>query len=677
MGILNIGTQALQANQVALQTAGNNIANANTVGYSRQRVVLETVPGQFTGGGYIGKGVTIQTIQRNYSDFLTRQSTMASATTAADTTRADKLKQLQGVFEGGASGLGASISEMLNSFADVASSPTDITARTVALTRVDETASRLRTASQRLDDLQIGVTQEISQKVDAINSLAQGIADVNDQISRGFGSGQPANDLLDRRDQLIRDLNTYIQTTSIPADDGTVGVFIGGSQALVLGVEASQLSISKDDFGDTFKSKIAINRAGVAIPMDENTLAGGEVAGLLRFQNTDLNEGRNLLGRLTMAVTTTMNDQHKLGLDLDGNAGGNIFSPTSFGVQNVLQPVPPAKVNAGTSTLALAISDTTQFVASDYEINFTGATTANITRRSDGRITNFDFATGTTVPPPAVLPVPAPVPGTFTIDGISINQGAGPASAGDRFLLKPFSTSASNVTSQFSTPRSLAVASPVVGLMGTTNTGSLQQVSVVARGPNPPNPPAVPFTPVVLTFTGPNTYTRSDGGATVFNFTPGEAIEGTIPDLPLTVPPVYSNALDQWSVKLQGAPAAGDTFTINAIKQTSADLKLNSGNATAMVNLRDVTMFDGAALTDGYAGLISQVGIRTQSANYAATVSQSIAGNLERQRAGVSGVNLDEEAASLLQYQQAYQASAKMIQVAQTIFDTLISTLAR
>ena len=678
MGILSIGTQALQANQVALQTAGNNIANANTAGYSRQKVILETVPGQFTGGGYIGKGVTIQTIQRNYSEFLTRQSTMASATMSADTTRADKLKQLQGIFAGGTSGLGSSISEMLNSFADVASSPTDITARTVALTRVDETASRLRAASQSLDDLQIGVSQEISQKVDAINSLARGIADVNDQISRGFGSGQPANDLLDRRDQLIRDLNTYIQTTSIPADDGTVGVFIGGSQALVLGVEASQLSITKDDFGDTLKSKIAINRAGVAISMDENTLGGGEVAGLLRFQNTDLNEGRNLLGRLTMAVTTAMNDQHKLGLDLDGNPGGNIFSPTTFGVQNVLQPVPPSKVNVGTSTLALAISDTTQFVASDYEINFTGATTANITRRSDGVITTFDFATGTTVPPPAIPPVPAPVPGKFTIDGISITQGAGPASAGDRFLLKPFSTSASNVTSQFSTPRSLAVASPVVGLMGTTNTGSLQQVSVVARGPNPPNPPAVPFTPVVITFTGPNTYTRSDDvSATVFNFTPGEAIEGTIPDLPLTVPPVYSNALDQWSVKLQGAPAAGDTFTINAIKQTAADLKLNSGNATAMVNLRDVTMFDGAALTDGYAGLIAQVGIRTQSANYAATVSQSIAGNLERQRAGVSGVNLDEEAASLLQYQQAYQASAKMIQVAQTIFDTLISTLAR
>ena len=653
MGILNIGTQALQANQVALQTAGNNIANANTVGYSRQRVVLQTVPGQFTGGGYIGKGVTIQTIQRNFSEFLTRQSTLAAATQTADVARADKLKQLQGIFSGGTSGLGASISEMLNAFADVASSPTDLTARTVVLTRVDETAARMRAASQSLDDLQIGVRQELTQKVDAINSLALGIAEVNEKISRTTGSGQPPNDLLDRRDQLVRELNTYIQTTSIPADDGTVGIFIGASQALVLGVDVSKLSISNDDFGDTLKSKLMITRTGVSIQMDENTLGGGEVAGLLRFQNTDLNEGRNLLGRLTMGVTTAMNDQHKLGLDLDGNVGGNIFSPTTFGPQNVLQPVAPATLNTGTSALTLTINDTTKFVASDYEVNFTSGSAGNIIRRSDGVITAFDFATG--------IPAPVPTAGSVTIDGITITETAGPASAGDRFLLKPFSTSASNISNVFATPKALAVASPVAGTMGTNNTGSLQQVSVVARS----NPPTA--VPVTLTFTGANTYTRSDeipANATTFNYIPGQPIEGTIP---ATTP------LTQWSITLQGSPKAGDTFTVVANPYP----KLSAGNATAMINLRDVAMFDGAALTDGYAGLISQIGIRSQSANYAAEVSSSIATNLERDRAGVSGVNLDEEAASLLQYQQAYQASAKMIQVAQTIFDTLISTLAR
>jgi flagellar hook-associated protein 1 len=646
MGVLNIGTQALQANLVALQTAGNNIANVNTAGYSRQKVIMQTVPGQFTGGGYIGKGVTVQTIQRNFSEFLTRQSTLASSTQAADVARTDKLKQLQGIFEGGANGLGASINDMLNSFSDVASAPSDLTARSVALTRVDETAARMRAASQRLDDLQVGVSQELSQKVDAINSLSQSIADVNDQISKVQGTGQPPNDLLDRRDQLIREMNNYVQTTSVAADDGTVGVFIGGSQSLVLGTQVSKVSLVKDDFGDTLKNKLSIDRNGTSITLNENTLGGGEVSGLIRFQNADLNEGRNLLGRLTLAITTSMNDQHKLGLDLDGNVGGNLFSPISF-VQdvNIRKPVPPAVLNTGNATLNMAVGDTSKFVASDYQVLFSSATTGTITRSADGVQSTFDF--GVTNP--------------VKIDGLNLTIPVGTAATGDRYLLKPFSTSASNITSQFATPRALAVASPVAGSMGTTNTGSLQQISVTARS----NPPTVSTTstPVVLTFTSPTQFTRSDAPGT-FNYVPGQPIEGTVP---------ATSPLSEWSVVLQGSPKAGDTFTVKANPYTS----LSAGNATALMNVRDIKMFDGAATTDGYAALISKIGIRTQSANYAAEVSTSIAINLERDRAGVSGVNLDEEAAKLLQFQQAYQASAKMIQISTNIFETLLQGLSR
>ena len=655
MSILNIGVQALQANQVALQTAGHNIANVNTPGYSRQRVVMETNGGQFTGGGYIGKGVNIQTIQRNFSAFLTRQATVAGATQSADTVRADKLKLLEGLFPGGASGLGASINDMMNAFSDVASAPTDLTARTVALTRVDETASRMRSASVQLDDLQAGVTQELVQKTTAINSLAKSIAGANAEIARANGSGQPPNDLLDQRDQLIRDLNQYIQTTSIAADDGTVGVFIGGSQALVLGDTASTVSIVSDDFGQP-NAKLAINRNGVAITMNENTLGGGEVSGLLRFQNTDLVEGRNLLGRLTTAITDSVNTQHQLGLDLNGNPGGNLLTPiTASSFKVAASNSPP---NSGTATLTLGISNSTQFAASDYEMAFTTPTSGTITRRSDGVVISFPQV------PPTTLPILA------VIDGISITQGGGAAVAGDRFLLKPFSTPAANITRQFSTPQALAVANPVVGQMGNNNTGSLQQVALVART----NPPSV--TPVVLKFTGPNSYTRSDElpipNTTSFTYTSGTPIEGTVP---ATTP------LSQWSVTLQGAPKAGDTYTVNNTMTLSAtgkiNYKLNSGNATAMMNLRDVPMFDGAALTDGYAGLISQIGIRAQSATYATQVSTTIATNLEKDRAGVSGVNLDEEAAKLLQYQQAYQAAAKTIQIAQSIFETLIQGLGR
>jgi flagellar hook-associated protein 1 FlgK len=648
-GILNVGARALQANQTALQTAGNNIANVNTKGYSRQSVVLATVEGQFTGGGYVGKGVELQTIQRNFSAFLTRQSALAGATQAADNTRVDNLQQLESVFSGGSTGLGAAVNDMLNSFSDIANVPTDLTARTVVLTRIDETAARMRAASQRLDDLQQGVEQALGQKITAVNTLAQNIADVNGQIARVQGNGQSPNDLLDKRDQLVRELNTYIQTSSIPADDGTVGIFIGGSQALVLGTVTSPLAIAKDDYSDTLSSKLSIVRSGVSITMDEKNLGGGEISGLLRFQNNDLTEGRNLLGRLTLAITTAMNDQHKLGLDLDGNPGANLFTPIDLS-NAVLAPAPsappapPVQLNTGSASLTLSISDASKFVASDYEVHFTSGSTGSVTRRADGMNTAFDFATTNPV----------------TIDGLNIAMPAGTPNAGDRFLIKPFSSAANNISSAFSAPRALAVASPVAGAMGTTNTGSLTLASLQARSL------PIAAAPVTLTFTGPNSYTRSDAGATVFTYTPGTPIEGTEP---ATTP------LSQWSLTLQGAAKVGDTFTVGA--QPAANRNLNAGNASAMLGLRDKVMFDGGVLSDGYAGLISQIGIRTQSATYAAQVSSAIATNLEKERAGVSGVNLDEEAAQLLQYQQAYQASAKLIQIAQSVFDTLIQTLGR
>lgn len=664
-GILNIGTRALQANQVALQTAGNNIANVNTPGYSRQSVVLQTVQGQYTGSGYVGKGVAVQTIQRNYNAFLNNQSTVAGSTQAADVARAEMLGQLGSLFEGGTTGLGAAINDMLNAFSDVASAPADLTARTVALTRIDETAARIRTTAQRLDDLHSDVSLSLSQKVEAINSLASSLARVNENVARAQGSGQPANDLLDQRDQLVRDLNQYIQTSSVAADDGTLNIFIGGSQPLVMGTSVSTVSLVRDDFGDTLTSKLAITRSGMTVTLDDSTLGGGEVSGLLRFQNTDLVEGRNLLGRLTIGVTESMNAQHQLGLDLDGNAGGNLFSSTSFSSKNIL----PASTNSGTATLTMRLSDPSQLEASNYEVNFSSGTAGSITRKSDGSVTAFTFTPGTASPAtagsfafynPATSAYDLPA-----LNGLSLGEtSTGTPAAGDRFLLKPFSTSASDVQRAFSAPRALAVASPVAGSLGTANTGSLQLSALVARS----NP--VSTTPVTLTFTGAGSYTRSDElptpNTTVYAYTAGDVIEGSTP---------ATSPLSQWSVTLTGVPSAGDTFTVGP--QPDSFRNLNAGNASALMNLRDVAMFDGAALSDGYAGLMAQLGVRAQSANFAAEVSSTVAGNLERDRSAVSGVNLDEEAAKLLQFQQAYQASAKMIQIAQGIFDTLIQSMGR
>jgi flagellar hook-associated protein 1 FlgK len=638
--ILNIGVRALQANQSALQTIGNNIANVNTPGYSRQSVVLQSVAGQYTGSGYFGKGVDILTVTRTYSDFLTRQAAIAQSVASADSTRLDKLSQLEGLFQTGTNGLGSSISEMLNSFSDIVNAPTDLTARSVVLTRADETASRMRELSSQLNQLKIGTRGQLETDATAINSLATQIAKSNQDIARAVGSGQPPNDLLDQRDQLIRDLNKYVQTTQIAADDGTVGVFLAGSQPLVLGTTVSPVSIVNDQFNNPSKAKLAITVAGTTLTLDEATLGGGEVSGLLRFQNTDLVEAGNLLGRMALAIGTKMNEQQALGLDLNGNAGTALFNmaslPNGF----------PSTANTGAATLSLGVqtnpSGTTSFVPSDYEVAFTGATAGTITRLSDGVQTAFTF--------PAL-----PAAQVVQIDGLNITLGGGAAVAGDRFVLKPFSTSANSITTAFSSPKGLAMASPAAASAGIANAGTLAVQDLTVR--SVPTPAAV-----TLTFTGPGTYTRSDTGATTYTYVPGQAIEYS------TAPPLTS-----WSLTLKGVPQTGDTYTVapNAYPQ------LDASNAQAMLGLRDLAMFDGGPLTDGYASAIALIGTRVQSAKSSAAVSENIATNLEKERTSVSGVNLDEEAARMIQFQQAYQASGKMMQVAQNIFDTLIDSIGR
>ena len=205
MSLLNVGARALLANQVALQTAGHNIANVSTPGYSRQSAVMQTVQGQFTGSGYIGQGVDVRTILRNQSELLTRQAAAAGSTQSADAVRAERLRQLQEVFSGGTTGLGAAINDMMNSFSDVVSSPTDITARTVALTRMDETAARMRSASERIDEIQYTVSETLGSSITADGNIRSpdeprwfGPPFVP-SVARGVGSSAPVRQFLSPR----------------------------------------------------------------------------------------------------------------------------------------------------------------------------------------------------------------------------------------------------------------------------------------------------------------------------------------------------------------------------------------------------------------------------------------------------------------------------------------------
>ena len=662
MSLLNVGARALMANQAALQTTGHNIANVNTPGYSRQGVVLQTVPGQFTGGGYIGKGVDVQTILRNHSELLTRQSTAAAAVDASDAVRLERMRQLQDVFAGGAAGLGQAINDMVNAFSGVASAPTDLTARNVVLTRIDETALRMRGASERLDSMAYTLAQELRSQVDNINGLARNIAGLNEQISRAQGSGQPANDLLDQRDQMVRNLNQHVQTSQVAASDGSISLFVGGSQPLVLGSMAATLSVDAPAGlgAGSGQKRLFFQQAGTAmrVELNEDMLGGGEVAGLLRFHNHDLAEGRNLLGRMALGISETLNAQNRLGLTLDGQPGGNLFAPIAL-------PNALASRAAGPQ-LTVAVGDATKLQASSYDVAFTSGTAGSVTRQSDGAVWVFDSAA---VPPVLLADVMA---GEGLITGLT-----GPAAqAGDRFVLNPLQGAAAQMQALQFSPRQLAAANPVNAQMGAANDGTLQLAGLKATGQPtglvlPPSPalPATTGGGVTLTFDAgpPSQYTVTGSPNPASNVTAAPYTPGK----PITI--------DGWEITLNGAPKNGDSVTVgNATDAQYGDwYTRDAGNASALLALRDATLFDNATLADGFAGAMAQVGTRTQSAQFAAALSSSMAANLERDRSAISGVNLDEEAARLIQYQQAYQASAKMLQIAQNIFDNLLQTVGR
>lgn len=662
MSLLNVGARALLTNQIALQTTGNNIANVSTPGYSRQSAHLVTVPGQYSPQGYIGKGVAVETILRNHSELLTRQAALAGSAQAGDKVRSERLNQMQEIYTGGKDGLGTAISDMLGSLSDVLNSPTDMTARTVTLTRMAETAGRFRTAAERLSDIEYTVNEQLKNNVVKINNIAQSIAAVNGEIAAAQGNGQSPNDLLDQRDQLIRELNQYIQTSQIPADDGTVGVFVAGSQPLVMATTATELSLQvAKEFPGSGQMALYIQRQGTQVELNEQMLGGGEMQGLLRFANQDMAEGRNLLGRLAQGMAMTMNEQHKLGRTLDGEFGKDLFAvPTS---------VPG--YSSGTATGNVTFTDPTQFAASDYEIRFAAPPAGTppagvVVRLSDNATTNFTNLTNLA---------------SQQIDGLTFNLTVA-GNAGERMLFKPFASTAQTIEAKIYAPKDLAAANPINAAMGTSNSGSLQLAGIQATGK--PNPPGLVLPPNGDTATPPTFL-----GGIALRFNAGSPAtydvinQGSNPATPVSTAQPYTSGqainIDGWQITLKGTPNAGDTVTVGNVldPQYGDAYKRNAGNGGALMALRDVKMFDDATLQDGWANAIAQVGTRTQSAQYATNMSTTIANNLERDRLAVSGVNLDEEAAKLIQYQQAYQASAKMLQVAQSIFDNLMQTVGR
>ncbi len=653
-GLLTLGARAMFANQAALQTIGQNIANANTPGYSRQSVVLTTSPGQYTGAGFFGKGVDVQTVVRSHNEFLTKEAASSKATATADSTRAEQLARMEKIFPPGTEGLGYAASQFLNAMVDVTSRPNDPSARQVALGRANELAVRFSNAGQQITDLQAGVVSDLKANVVVVNQLAQQIANINDQISKTRGSGHTPNDLLDQREKLISQLGEHVAVTTLAADDDTVGVFIGGGQRLVLGNQASSLQISPDAY-DPSRAVISLTEGGINRPLDESVLTGGSMTALLGFQNKDLQDAKNMLGQLAAAIGTRVNEQNALGLDLS-NPPGKGAAIFSVAPPTVL-PAASNQRNPGggfTNGVAATIVDASQLQASSYKLTSPTPGAYEMTRLSDGLVRTVNDGD--------------------TIDGFKITFTPAPPAAGESFLIEPVGSAAVNMKRVLDSPNGIAAASPLTASAAVSNKGTLSVDSIYAvnqtfdptkapmtvdfGAPDPANPNNVQYT-----------LTLADGSVLNGIWSSGQAI-GNQPAAGIDL---------GFELRTNGVPRQGDKISIDPTIYTAT----NNGNAKAFLNIQSETFIGrqqvagggftpGSTINDTYAADMSDIGARVQSANYLSGVSTSVAGDAESSRAGQAGVNLDEEASRLMQFQQGYQAAAKVLQTAQTLFDELM-----
>ncbi|HAN55160.1 MAG TPA: flagellar hook-associated protein FlgK [Betaproteobacteria bacterium] len=639
--ILSIGQSALAAAQAGISTTGNNIANAATPGYSRQVVVQSAALPQNYGYGFLGQGAQIDTVKRIYNDFQAIQVRATQSTNSSQSTYATQMQQVDNMLADPSAGLSSALQDFFKGVQDLAANPASAPSRQAALSSGQSLATRFQGLNGQLTQMNQGVNSQIASSVGVINTYAQKIAQLNDAITlaQGAANGQPANDLLDQRDQLMMDLSKEINATVVKQDDGKYNVFIGNGQPLVIGNQtfALKTTVSPTDQGRT---EVAYATNGNTVIMGENSLTGGNLGGLLAFRSQSLDPAQNALGRVAIGLASTFNAQHRLGQDLNGNMGGDFFTVAS-------PRVTASSANAGTGALTATISNASALTASDYRLNFDG-TNYNLTRLTDGVITQI-----TTSPQ--------------TVDGVSLSL-AGTMVAGDSFLIRPTVDGAKAFNVAISDTSLIAAAAPIrsAAISTNTGTGSISAGAVDA---------AYLATPPVL----PTTLTYSTGTPDVLNVSPATSVTVTSGGTSTTYAagasvPYTAGATVSFggvSFTLSGAPANGDAFTISSNTGGVGDNR----NALLLGALQTSNTLASGTTTyqGGYSQLVSSVGNKTNELNVSSTASGNLLTSMVQAQQSVSGVNLDEEATNLLRYQQAYQAAGKVMQIASQLFNTLLT----
>ncbi|MBH2036447.1 MAG: flagellar hook-associated protein FlgK [Pseudomonadales bacterium] len=669
MSLLNIGMSGLSASHASLVTTGNNISNVDTVGYSRQQTVQGTKDSIRYGNVFIGTGTTLADVRRVYNSYLDAQLQTSTSLNSDAQAYLGQATQVDKLLSDSGTGVTKTLQSFFSAMQTLAGSSNDNAARQALLTNAQGLSSRFNAISGQLKQQGTYINDQLGSMADQVNKLASTVAAYNKKISEVSSSGGTPNELLDQRNETIRQLNELVGT-QVTDTEGRMDIYLGNGQPLVVGDTVNKLRVASDP-ADPTRSSIIMDRNGSSVDIT-NVMSGGEMGGLLRYRNDVLTPAVNGLGRIAMVVADQVNKQLGQGLDQSGNFGAALFNDINSVAAISQRSIANANNNTASGNLNVTIKDTSTLAASDYQVTFTSATGYSVRRLSDNTdMGSFDL--GTTPPP--------------VIDGFSLSLNAGPVNSGDSFKITPTRSSAADMTTVMTDAKRLATSAPLTSTkaQGNTGTGDASQPTLKtsldiydsAQRLEVQNAVKASM-PVRMLMTSASAYEVFD--AKGVSIGTGNIVPGQNNDLSISVPYTdASGAAKTFSVGMtvSGSPKAGDSFNI---AMTAAD-STDNRNAQALLALQTkatvgaTATSPGVSFTEAYGGLVSTVGSLTKQGQLDATATDTIVTGARNARDSLSGVDLDEEAGNLTKYQQYYTASSQIIKTAQEIFSTLINAL--
>lgn len=666
--LISIGLSGLSASQTALATTGNNIANVDTAGYSRQSVVQKSASAEFIGVGYVGNGTTVADVRRIYSEYLNTQLRTSTGLDAEAQTYLTQINQTDALLADSTTGISSVLSSFFEALQTAAENPTDASARALLLTNASGLAERFSSVYSQLADQNTYINSQLSSMAEQVNQLASSIANYNQAIVQASASGATPNDLLDARDQALVDLSELIGVTVV-MEGNNANVFIGSGQPLVMGNTASTLT-AEPSTTDPTRLNLMLTSGYSSIDVT-SVVSGGSISGLVRYREEVLDPTLNELGRLALVIADQVNSQLGQGIDLNGDFGTSLFSDINSALAASQRSLAQAGNSAGSGNLSVYIEDSSKLSTSDYEVTFSSATGYSVRRLSDGAdLGSYDLSDD-----------PAPV-----IDGFSLAMEAGTVAAGDKFTIIPTRTAAGSIGVVMTDASKLAFAAPLVATSSSGNygTGSISSVALASgsaldiydAAANADTQASIQNAmPVKLVFDaasgsaqGYTLYDVQGNALGTGSIVPGQSntVTVSIAANPPSVPSAF-----EFELSISGSPAAGDSFTV----AFNADSDSDNRNALALLDLQTASTIGKHSITSTYSQLIETVGAKASQAALDASATSTILSQATANRESVSGVNLDEEAANLIKFQQYYTAAAQVIKAAQQMFDTIINTL--